>query len=113
MDQSRIQRESSGYSSARPGSSAQKKLDFLPTSEQNNETTRSSAAVTEEGITIMSYPLERFENRDFAKLVFCVICFGAPSDSCITMCNHTSCKNCISHWGANSDVCPIVQAASM
>ena len=108
-NQSRGQGESSGSSSSipRPGPSAQKKLDFLPTYEQiNNESTMPSAAVNE-SIMIMSYPFEHFENGDFAELVFCVICLGVPSDPCISTCNHIFCKNCISHWGANSGVPPL------
>ena len=94
VNESRCQGESSSSSSI-PGPSAQKKLDFLPTSEQiSNESTRPSSTVSK-GIKITSYPLERFENGDFAELVFCVICLGVPSDPCITTCNHIFCKNCI------------------
>ena len=57
VNESRGQGESSSASSI-PGPSAQKKLDFLPTSEQiSNESTRPSSAVNE-GIKITNYPLE-------------------------------------------------------
>ena len=56
MNQCRSQGESIGSSSSIPGPSAQKKRDFLPTSEQiNNESTRPSAAVNE-GIKNLELP---------------------------------------------------------
>ena len=113
VNQSRVQGESSSSSSSIPGPSAQRKLDFLPTSEQiSSENARPSAAVNE-GIKVTSYPLERFENGDFAELVFCVICLGVPSDSCITTYNHISAKIVLFTGVLTVVFAPIVKAASM
>ena len=67
----------------------------------------SSSEVTED-IEITSYPPERFDNREYAGLLTCAVCHAVPSEPVMTNFNHMfCCKSCVTHWHANSGICPV------
>ena len=81
--------------------SAKKMLEYTIETEHG-----SSPSEASENIEITSYPVEKFENTEYAELLVCVVCLGVPSELVMTTCSHMFCHNCILHWCKNRGVCP-------